>query len=41
MTFPEKTDPDVFKKIQDRDLEGLLAFRDSLINGHNRSSAGN
>lgn len=41
MSFPEKTDPAVFKNICIHDLEGLYAFRDSLVNGPNRSLAGN
>ena len=41
MSFPEKTDPAVFKNICTHDIEGLYSFRDSLINGPNRSLADN
>lgn len=41
MGFPEKTDPYVFKTISHLDIEGLLDYRMSLINGSRRTLAGN
>ena len=41
MSFPEKTDPDVFRTISHLDIEGLQDYRMSLINGSRRTLAGN
>lgn len=41
MSFPEKTDPDVFRTIRRLDIEGLQDYRMSLINGSRRTLAGN
>lgn len=41
MSFPEKTDPHVFKTISHLDIEGLQDYRMSLINGNRRTLAGN